>query len=53
VLFDASSKGSLALVSRGWYTVGVEKWASKDYLNQFFLRPADPEAYDPAKHSKK
>jgi ribose transport system substrate-binding protein len=37
----------------GWYTVGVEKWASKDYLNQFFLRPADPEAYDPAKHSKK
>jgi ribose transport system substrate-binding protein len=37
----------------GWYTVGVEKWASKDYLNQFFLRPADPEAYDPSKRSKK
>jgi ribose transport system substrate-binding protein len=37
----------------GWYTIGVEKWAAKDYLNQFFLRPADPEAYDPAKHSKK
>jgi ribose transport system substrate-binding protein len=29
----------------GWYTIGVEKWASKDYLDQFFLHPADPEAY--------
>ena len=39
--------------SDAWYTVGVEKWAGKDYLDQFFLRPADPEAYDPAKHPKK
>lgn len=37
----------------GWYTVGVEKWASKAYLDQFFLRPADPEAYKPSQHGKK
>ena len=37
----------------GWFTVGVEKWASKAYLDQFFLRPADPEAYDASKHPKK
>ncbi|MBV9150835.1 MAG: ABC transporter substrate-binding protein [Alphaproteobacteria bacterium] len=37
----------------GWYTVGVEKWAGKAYLDQFFLRPADPEAYDRAKFGKK
>ena len=33
--------------SDGWYTVGVEKWAAKAYLDNFFLRPADPEAYKP------
>lgn len=33
--------------SDGWYTVGVENWAPKAYLDQFFLRPADPEAYKP------
>ena len=33
--------------SDGWYTVGVEKWAPKAYLDSFFLRPADPEAYKP------
>jgi ribose transport system substrate-binding protein len=38
--------------SDAWYTVGLEKWASKDYLDQFFLRPADPEAFDPAKAKK-
>ena len=36
--------------SDGWYNVGIENWAGKAYLDQFFYRPADPEAYDPAKH---
>jgi ribose transport system substrate-binding protein len=35
-----------------WYHPGVEVWAGKDYLDNFFLRPADPEAYDPASHPK-
>ncbi|WP_205042078.1 ABC transporter substrate-binding protein [Rhodoligotrophos defluvii] len=38
--------------SDGWYNVGIENWAGKEYLDQFFLRPADPEAYDPASHGK-
>jgi ribose transport system substrate-binding protein len=38
--------------SDAWYTVGVERWASKDFLNNFFLRPADPETYNPAEHKK-
>lgn len=38
--------------SDGWYNVGTEVWASKDYLDNFFLRPADPEKYDPASHGK-
>lgn len=38
--------------SDGWYNVGIEKWAGKDYLDQFFLRPADPEAYDASKHAQ-
>jgi ribose transport system substrate-binding protein len=38
--------------SDGWYNVGIESWAGKDYLDQFFLRPADPEAYDPASHGQ-
>jgi ribose transport system substrate-binding protein len=33
--------------SDAWYTVGVEKWAGKAYLDQFFVRPADPEAFSP------
>jgi len=33
--------------SDGWYNVGPESWASKAYLDQFFLRPADPEAFKP------
>ena len=37
----------------GWFTVGVEKWAGKAWLDQFFLRPAEPEAYDASKHPKK
>lgn len=38
--------------SDGWYNVGIENWAGKAFLDQFFLRPADPEAYDPASHGK-
>jgi ribose transport system substrate-binding protein len=31
-----------------WLNVGPDKWgSSKEYLDQFFLRPADPEAYKP------
>lgn len=33
-----------------WYHPGIEAWAGKAYLDNFFLRPADPEAYDPAAH---
>lgn len=36
--------------SDGWYNVGIESWAGKAFLDNFFLRPADPEAYDPASH---
>ncbi len=36
--------------SDGWYNVGIEAWAGKEYLDQFFLRPADPEKYDAASH---
>ena len=36
--------------SDGWYHPGIEAWAGKEYLDQFFLRPADPEAYDAASH---
>ncbi len=36
----------------GWYNVSIEEWAGKDYLDQFFLRPADPEAYDASKHGQ-
>ncbi len=33
-----------------WYHPGIESWAGKAFLDNFFLRPADPEAYDPASH---
>jgi ribose transport system substrate-binding protein len=33
--------------SPAWYEVGIENWAGKAYLDNFFLRPADPEAYKP------
>ena len=36
--------------SAGWYHPGIEEWAGKDFLDNFFLHPADPEAYDPASH---
>ena len=38
--------------SDGWYHPGIEKWASAAYLDNFFLRPADPEKYDPKSHPK-
>lgn len=38
--------------SGDWYSVGIENWAGKEYLDQFFLHPADPEKYDPASHGK-
>lgn len=28
-----------------WENVGIARWAGKDYLDKFFLRPADPEKY--------
>lgn len=34
----------------GWFEVPIEEWAGKDFLDNFFARPADPEAYDPASH---
>lgn len=33
--------------SGGWYNVGESTWAGRDYLDQFFMRPADPEKFDP------
>jgi ribose transport system substrate-binding protein len=30
-----------------WFTVGADRWGSKAYLDNFFLRPADPEKYKP------
>lgn len=38
--------------SDGWYNVSIEDWAGKEYLDQFFLRPADPEKYDASKHGQ-
>lgn len=36
--------------SSGWYHPGPEAWAGKEFLDNFFLRPADPAAYDPKSH---
>jgi len=36
--------------SSGWYHPGAEVWASKEFLDNFFLRPANPEEYDTASH---
>jgi len=33
--------------SVGWLTPGIEIWGGKKYLDNFFLHPADPEAYKP------
>lgn len=36
--------------STEWLNVGIDRWASPEYLDNFFLRPADPEKYNPASH---
>lgn len=36
---------------KGWLHVGPAAWGAEDYLDQFFLRPADPTEYDPETHS--
>ncbi|MDK1118291.1 MAG: ABC transporter substrate-binding protein [Anaerolineae bacterium] len=28
-----------------WFHVGIDDWAGKEYLDEFFLRPADPEKF--------
>ena len=33
--------------AQNWYNVGQEKWGSTEYLNQFFVNPADPTQYKP------
>ena len=33
-----------------WAHVGVETWGGKDFLDHFFLRPADPEKYKASDH---
>ena len=33
--------------TQNWYNVGKDKWGSKEYLDQFFVHPADPTAYKP------
>ncbi|MEO1192144.1 MAG: ABC transporter substrate-binding protein [Pseudomonadota bacterium] len=38
--------------STGWYNVPIEEWAGKEFLDQFFLRPADPTAYDVSSHGQ-
>jgi ribose transport system substrate-binding protein len=35
-----------------WYHPGIEAWAGKKFLDNFFLNPADPEAYDVSSHPK-
>jgi ribose transport system substrate-binding protein len=38
---------------QGWLHVGPAEWGAEDYLDQFFLRPANPEEYDPKQHTSK
>lgn len=33
--------------AQNWFNVGKDKWGSKEYLDQFFVNPADPTAYKP------
>jgi len=33
--------------AQNWLNVGKDKWGSTEYLNQFFVNPADPTAYKP------
>ncbi len=48
--FDDVSKAmgeDCSEASDKWLQVGADRWGSMDHLDQFFLRPADPEAYKP------
>lgn len=37
--------------SADWLAVGADRWGlDPEYIDQFFLRPADPTEYDPASH---
>lgn len=49
-MLEAELDESCSVDSKGWYNVPIEEWAGKEYLDQFFLRPDDPEQYDPASH---
>ena len=44
---QAAVEENCSVDSTDWYHVGIEDWAGKAYLDNFFLRPADPEAYKP------
>lgn len=33
--------------AQNWFNVGKDSWGSKDYLDQFFVNPADPTQYKP------
>ena len=33
-----------------WAHVGIEEWGGKAFLDDFFLRPADPETYEVSQH---
>lgn len=33
--------------AQNWYNVGQDKWGSTEYLDQFFVNPADPTQYKP------
>ncbi len=33
--------------AQNWYNVGQDMWGSTEYLNQFFVNPADPTQYKP------
>lgn len=39
-----------SMEDKTWLHVGPAAWGAEDYLDQFFLRPADPTKYDPAQH---
>lgn len=43
----ANMKGECSEDSDKFMDVGIEKWAGKEFLDNFFLRPADPEKYKP------
>jgi ribose transport system substrate-binding protein len=45
---EASIPADCSMDDASWYEVGVDKWGSDPaFLDQFFARPADPEAYKP------